>query len=304
MREGLAREFPDARRASAWARDRVAGGPTLWKEPVVWATISGIGAGFLVGAAAQAVVSLANEALQALRSPQPFTLVPLVTIPGTAAAAAVALSVGGAFALALYVAYLLLGVALRIPGMMFACERSGGVLPFPGPDQCTALGFLASLWPQLIGLGLGILVARTLATRGDGINSSLRVAGSLALAVFVVSQAWTASIAQGGYAVPNDALTSGLTVAAAMIAAAVAAGVIAAHVPAGIRSASLVAFFWLLPWFAGQLPYALRTLPEPIAAENVAPIALGLAIQPLAAAFLVLSAVVTSRARFIPRDSA
>jgi hypothetical protein len=304
MRDGLAREFPDAGRASAWAHDRFAGGPALWREPVVWATISGIGAGFLVGAVAQAVVSLANEALQALRSPQPFTLVPLVTIPGTAAAAAVALSVGGTLALALYFAYLLLGVALRIPGLMFACERSGGVLPFPGPDQCTAVGFLASLWPQLIGLGLGILVARTFTARGDGINSSLRVAGSLALAVFVVSQAWAANIAQGGYAVPNDALASGLTVAAAMIAAAVAAGVIAAHVPSGIRSASFVALFWLLPWLAGQLPYALRTLPGPIAAENVAPIALGIAIQPLAAAFLVLSAIVTSRARFIPRDTA
>lgn len=306
MREGLAREFPEAGRASAWARAFIGGRrPVLWSEPVVWATISGIGAGFLVGAVAQAMVGLTNEAFQALRSPQPFALFPLVTMAGIAAAAAVALSAGGPLALALDVAYVALGIALAIPSRMFACERSGGVFPFPGPDQCTALGFLASLWPQLVGLGLGIALARTLTTRGDGINSLLRVAGGLAIAVFVVSQAWAASIAQGGYvAEPAGALTSGLAVAAAMVTAAVAAGVIAAHVPRGIRSALIVALIWLLPWFAGQLLYAARSLTGPMAAENVAPIVLGIVIQPVAAMFLVLSAAITSRARFIPRDTA
>jgi hypothetical protein len=306
MREGLAREFPDAGRASAWTRAVVGGRrPILSSEPVFWATISGIGAGLLTGFIAQAVVNLASQAVQALRAPMPFELFHAVTISGTAAAAAVALSASGPLAFALVAAYVALDVALRIPGVMFACERSGGVLPFPGPDQCTALGFLTSLWPQLIGLGLGIALSRWLTTRGDGTNSLLRVAGALAIAVFVVSQAYAASIAQGGYvAEPSGAPTSGLTVAAAMIGAAVAAGVIAAHVPGGIRSASLVALIWLLPWLAGQLPYALRTLPGPIAAENVAPIVLGIVIQPLAAAFLVLSAAVTSRARFIPRDTA
>ena len=57
MREGLAREFPDAVRAAAWTRGRVGGRrPALWTEPVLWATISGIGAGFLVGAVTQALV--------------------------------------------------------------------------------------------------------------------------------------------------------------------------------------------------------------------------------------------------------
>jgi len=40
----------------------------------------------------------------------------------------------------------------------------------------------------------------------------------------------------------------------------------------------------------------------PIATENFAPILLSIVIKPIAAGFLVLSAVVTSRARFIPRD--
>jgi hypothetical protein len=306
MREGLAREFPDAGRASAWARAFVGGRrPVLSSEPVIWATISGIGAGLLTGFIAQALVSLTSQVVQALRAPMPFELFHAVTISGTAAAAAVALSAGGPLAFALVAAYVALGVALRIPGVMFACERSGGVLPFPGPDLCTALGYVASLWPQLIGLGLGIALSRSLTTRGDGINSLLRIAGALAIALFGVSQMYAASVAQGGYvAEPAGALTSGLTVGAGMVTAAVAAGVIAAHVPHGMRSASILVLIWLLPWFAGQLPYALRSLPGPIAAENFAPIVLSLVIQPIGAVFLILSAAITSRARFIPRDTA
>jgi len=271
----------------------------------VWATISAIGAGFLIGSIVQALVGLTSEAVQALRAPMPFALFPVITISGTAAAAAVALSAGGPVAFALDVAYIALGVALAIPGRTFACERSGGVLPFPGPDQCTALGFLASLWPQLVGLGLGIALARGLTTRGDGINSLLRVAGGLAIALFVVSQMWAASVAQGGYiAEPGVALTSGLTIAAGIVTAAVAAGVIAAQLPRGIRSAAIVAGISLLPWLTFQLPSALRTPASAVPAEHVGPMLISIAIQPIAAAFLVLSAAVAARSRFIPRDTA
>jgi hypothetical protein len=306
MREGLAREFPEAVRAIDWLRGRARErGPVLSTESVVWATISGIGAGFLVASMAQALVGLAGEVVQALRAPMPLALFPVVAISGTAAAAAVALTAGGLVALALDIAYVALGIVLGIPGRIFFCERSGGVFPGPGPDQCTAFGFVASLWPQLIGLGLGIALARALTVRGHGINSLLRVAGALATAVFVVSHVWAATVARAGYVVePTDATTSGLTIAAGMAAAAVAAGVIAAQVPHGIRSAAIVALIWLLPWSTSQVLYASRSLTGPIAAENVAPIVISFVIQPLAAMFLVLSAAVAARSRFIPRDTA
>ncbi|HJW49655.1 MAG TPA: hypothetical protein VJ726_09580, partial [Candidatus Limnocylindria bacterium] len=199
MREGLAREFPDAVRAAAWTRGRVGGRrPALWTEPVLWATISGIGAGFLVSFFAQALVGLASEALQALRGPAPFTLFPMVRIAATAAAAAVALRVGGIAALALYLAYIALEAALRIPGVMTFCERSGGAgfVVLAGPNQCTPVGFLISFWPHVIAIGLGLVVARAIAARGDGINSLLRVAGGYAVAQFVVVQVWAAAVAQ------------------------------------------------------------------------------------------------------------
>lgn len=306
MRDGLAREFPEAVRGLDWIRGRAGERrPLLFAEPVVWATISGIGAGFLVGSISQALVGVTGEVVQALRAPMPFALFPVVTISGTAAAAAVALTAGGWVALLLDIAYVALGILLGIPGRMFACDRSGGVSPLPGPDQCTALGFLASLWPQIIGLGLGIVIARSLLARGDGINSLLRVAGGLALALFVVSRVWSAVVAQRGFVADSSgpgALNSTLTVGAGFVAAGVMAGVVAAQLPRGIRNAAIVAGIWMLPWLT-LLPSSLQSGSN-ASDELVGSIVIVNLIPPIAAAFLVLTAAVASRARFVPREPA
>jgi len=301
MREGLASEFPAAARAAAWTRGRAGGRrPALRTEPILWATISGIGAGFLLGALAQALVALASEALQALRGPMP-TLFPLVIIAGNAAAAAVALSVGGLRALALYLAYVAFGLALGIPGVMLFCERSGGTgfTPLLGPSQCTVPGFVVSLWPQLIGIGLGIALSRAITARGDGINGVLRIAGGYAVAQFVVNHVWAATAAQS-----TNPLTSGLTLAAGMAAAAVAAGVIAAQLPGGVRNAAIVAGIWLTPWLVRQVAAAVESAGPTMPAEFAGVMMITVVATPLAATLLVLSAVITSRARFIPRDTA
>lgn len=294
MREGLSREFPEAARGAGWVRARI----TVWNEPVAWAALSGIGAGFLATVVTQALVGLASEAAQAFNAPLPFPLFPAVTITGIAAATAVTFMAGGPLALALYLAYVAAGIALALPGLMFFCERSGGTFPSPGPDQCTAFGFVAALWPQLIGLGLGIGLARVAVARGKGVNSLLRVAGALALAQFTLTRIPGATIAQAA-----DASASTLTLAAAFAASAVAAGVVAAQLPRGIRIAAIVAAIWLLPWLTRQLPFASR-LTGPIPPENVVPIVASIVIVPIAAALLVLTAAVASRARFIPRDTA
>ncbi len=298
MREEFAREFPGAARALERTWDRVSGPrPILGGEPVVWATISGIGAGFLVGFVVQTVVGLTNETLQALRAPTPFALFPLVTIAGIATAAAVALRAGGPIALALYLAYLVLGIVLGIPGQITSCERFHNLLD-AGRDRCTPVGFLISLWPQLVGIGLGAALSRTLTTRGSGVNSLLRIAGALALALFVVSSIWRATIAQ-----TTSASTSALTIAAGTVAAAVAAGAMAAQLPRSIRNAAIVAVISLLPWLTLQLPLGLRSFGPTVSDEIVAAIIVSVAVQPISAVFLVLSAVVAARRRFIPRGA-
>jgi hypothetical protein len=302
MREGLAREFPEAARAATWTRGRVSGRrPALGTEPVVWATLSGIGAGFLVGAVTQALVGLTSEAFQALRAPLP-ALFPLITIAGTSAATAVTIRAGGFAALALYVAYIALGVALGIPGVMTFCERSGG-FGFPlllGTNQCTVLGFVVSLWPQFIGIGLGIALARAITERGAGINSLLRIAGGYALANFIMSQMWAATIAQS-----TNILATGLTLSAGLVAAAVVAGALAAQLPNGIRNAAIVGGILLVPWATRSVPFGLQSMGTTgVPAEFVSAMLITLVTPPIVAAFMVLSAIITSRARFIPRDTA
>lgn len=301
MREDLAREFPEAGRAAAWTRDRVGGRrPALWTEPVLWATISGIGAGFLVGAVTQALVGLTSEAFQALRTPLP-ALFPLVTIAGMATATGVTIRAGGLAALALYVTYLALGIGLSIPGVMTFCERSGG-FGFPlllGTDHCTVPGFVVSLWPQFVGIGLGLTFGRALVARGAGINSLLRIAGGYALAQFLMSQLSAATIAQS-----TNVLATGLTLAAGTVAAAAAAGALAAQLPRGVRNAAIVGGILLVPWMTRQLPLGLQSMGTAVPAEFVSAMIIAIAAPPVAAAFLVLSAVITSRARFIPRDTA
>ena len=301
MREDLARGFPEAGRASTSMRARIDGlRSVFWNEPITWAAVSGIGAGFLVTAVAQAVVGLANQAFQALGGPLPFTLFSLTAIAATAAATAVTLGIGGIVAFALYLGYLAFGVALGIPGVMAFCERSGGVaFPLALPDQCTPLGFVTSLWPQLVGIGLGIALSRAIAARGAGINSLLRIAGGYAIAQFVMSQVWSATVAQT--ATP---LASGLTFGAGLAAAAVAAGALAAQLPRGIRNAGIVGGIPLVPWLTLQIPLGLQSLEPTLPAEFVGPIVLTMAMPPIAVACLVLSAAITSRARFIPRDAA
>ena len=295
MRDGLAREFPEAGRAVAWTRARI--GPRT--EPVLWAALAGIGAGFLVSDFAQVLVGLASQALQSPRNPVSFNLFPLVPIAGSGAAAAVALVAGGGIALALVLVYTVLGIALRIPGLMMFCERSGAGQNNLISDQCTAIGFLASLWPQLIGIGLGIALARVITSRGSGINSLLRIAGSLAIALTILSQLWAATIAQSA-----NALASGLTIAAGMAAAAVAAGVVAAQLPRGVRNAAIVGAIWLLPWLTLQLPLGLQSLGPTVPDEFETSIIITIVAPPIAAAFLVLSALVASRARFVPHEPA
>src|SRR5436190_889843 len=173
------------------------------------------------------------------------------------------------------------GLAREFPGALraaaWARARVGRRLVLWGEPVVWATisgigaGFLvASLWPQFLGIGLGIVLARTsLMTRGGGTNSLLRVSGGLALALFVVNAAWGIAVAQSGYAAETaGGSTSALTIAAGIVAAAVAAGVLAAQLPRGVRNAAIVAAVWLVPWFALEVPFASRSLTESMAAEQ------------------------------------
>lgn len=135
--------------------------------------------------------------------------------------------------------------------------------------------------------------------RASGVNSLLRVAGTYAIALFVMSHIWGSTVSQ-----PTSAITSGLTLAAGLVAAAVAAGAVAAQLPQSVRNAAMVAGIWLVPWLMQTLPHGLQSLGPAVPAEFVGNMLVTMVVPPIAAAFLVLSAAVASRARFVPREPA
>jgi hypothetical protein len=302
MREGLAREFPGAVRALTWTRTSM-----FKREPPLWATVSAIGAGFLVTTLAQVLVRLGVFVFDAFGGrPAPFTLAWLPALLGTTAAVAIALRAGGRLSVALYLVYITIDIALHIPGAVTFCERSGaGVNPF-APDICTPLGFLASYWVRWSGIGLGLLLSQAMATPDAGRNFVWRVAGTYAAVWSIAVGVWSASVIHQADAA--GALTSSLMFSVLAVAAGVAAGVVAARSDHRVRAGSVVALFLLVPWLTVQVPLLVsqiaRSAESPAPPEFLPAIIVGALTQPIAAAVLVLAAAVTDRQRFVPRDSA
>ena len=277
------------------------------REPILWATVSAIGAGFLVTTFAQVLVRLGFFVFDAFGgTASPFTLAWLPALLGTTAAVAVALRAGGTLSVALYLAYIAIDVALHIPGAVTFCERSGaGVNPLAG-NTCTPLGFLASYWAWWSGIGLGLLLSRAIATPDEGRNLALRVAGTYAAIWSIALGVWSVSVIHQADAA--GALNSSLMFSVLAVAAAVAAGVVAAQSDHRVRTASVVAMFLLVPWLTAQVPLLISQVA--MSAESATPseflpaIIVGALTQPIAAIVLVLAAAVTDRQRFIPRGNA
>lgn len=301
MREDLAREFPEAVRALNWTRTRLPARTAMFRhEPVLWGTVSAIGAGFLVSAVTQFLVGLGFDLVRLFDvRTTTLTLGWLPGLLGTAATIAVALRVGGRFSFALYLAYIALDLATRIPGTIAFCERSGfgNLLAY---QQCDPLGFLAAQWTLWTGIGAGLLLSRAIVARDEGANRTLRVAGAYAVAWSVVLDAWAMTTAQQGD--PAGALNASLTISMLAVAAGVAAGVVAGSSARRIRTAAIVAVAIVLPWTT-VLPLRVSQLGT-MPAEVVPGVLIGTFSTPVAALALVLTAVLADRRRFIPREAA
>lgn len=301
MREGLAREFPEAGRALSWTAAHLPA-QLFRREGVVWAAVCAVGAGFLVSVSVQVLVTLGFFVVEAFRVPTAVTLAWLPVLLGTAVSAAVALRAGGALALALYLAYLGVEFVLQILGAVRFCERAG-----PGNSfaTCMPFGFVTTQWALWSGLGVGVLLSRSLATRGQGRNLTLRVAGTYAIAWSLALRVWSLSIVQADQAA---ALNASMMFSLLTVAAALAAGVVAGRSEHRIRSAFVVALFLVVPWLTSQVPLLIGQLTmsaqSGVQPEFLPAIVVGALTQPIAAIVLVLAAVVTDRQRFIPRDRA
>lgn len=129
LREGLAAEFPFAKRAVgeliAWVRSA-----HVSREAPLWAAVSGFGASWAVGVVGQPVATVLRVA--GMRDPASW-LSGGVAILGYALAIAVALRAGGRRGLAWYLGALVvrigLQIAIALPGFQRFCEVSGECAP-------------------------------------------------------------------------------------------------------------------------------------------------------------------------------
>ena len=125
LREGLAAEFPSAKRAIDQVITAIRSAHVS-REAALWAAISGFGASWIVSTIGQALATAVR--LAGLRDPAAW-LSGAVSILGYALAIAVAVRAGGRRGLVAYLAILVFQIALQIaislPGFLTFCERSG-----------------------------------------------------------------------------------------------------------------------------------------------------------------------------------
>ena len=252
MIDGLRAEFPGA---TGWVASLRR--PAVAREPVGWALLSALGAGFIVEAVVRIALMPIYPALFPATEPHPGWLTPFL-IAGVAsgvAAGAVALRAGGIAAVAAYVAYELLGMLAAFPGRALFCERSGGAPPdLPNVVGCDLTSVVTEHWPIWLAIALGMLAARLLPSRpGDG-NWLLRGAGAFALVASALGNAMGLIVTvTGGSA--NTMLLSVLFILIDAVAG-IAAGLLLARVR--LPGALLVALLIVAPTLAFTLPLAVR----------------------------------------------
>ena len=157
------------------------------REPVLWAFICGIGAGFLVGGVLTSFFALASPILFPLTEPRPSWLNggAITRFASALAIGAVAMRIGGPLAIALDVIYELVQIVARLPGVQLACARDQ-----PTARPCDLGALVLAHWPTWLALAIGAALFFSLSTTGDRHpNRLLRSAGALS---FVITVAVTA----------------------------------------------------------------------------------------------------------------
>jgi hypothetical protein len=244
LREGLAAEFPFAKRA---IDELVVAARSLHvsREAPLWAAVSGFGASWAVDAAGGIVVVALRVA--GLRDAAAW-LSGGVAIIGYALAVAVATRAGGRAGLGWYLVIVAvrtgLQIATTLPGILTFCERSGGTCsPLP-------LQYATPYIHLAVGLILGTGAVRVVRSGPAGANAFFNGAGAFSVLVVVVGL---------GFFVlqPQDMVgASGLTFALSG-SAAFAAGIVLRIRSARLAPAAFVIVVFAVTWLASAGPFLL-----------------------------------------------
>jgi hypothetical protein len=244
LREGLAAEFPSAKRAI----DRIVASvrsAEVSREAPAWSAVSAVGAASAVGVVGQVVAT--GLRIAGLHDTASW-LSGASSILGYALAIAVALRAGGRHGLVWYLAIIAVQTGVHIttslPGFLTFCERSG---------ECSPLRFVVPYLYLAAGLLVGVVIVRAVRSGPTGTNAFLSGAGALALATSVTSLAFFFVRPQDPVAV--SAMTFVLNGAAAIVA-----GVVLRLRSPGAAPAALLAGAILLVWLALVGPFIVSVL--------------------------------------------
>jgi hypothetical protein len=284
LREGLAAEFPLAKRAVG---DLIVAARSLHvsREAPAWAAVSGFGAIWAVGAIGEPAATALRVA--GLRDPASW-LSGGVAILGYAVAIAVALRAGGRRGLLWFVAILglrtLLQLGVALPGVLTLCERGGEcspvrlVLQYVFPYVYLAAGTVLS--------AVTILVLRA---GREGPNVFLGGAGVFSLLGGVIGLAYFV-------APPRDAVSfSAMDFAMSGTAAAISGAVLRRR-SARLAPAVLICGLLVVTWIASSGPFIYSVVRDGAGSQPASVYARGL-IEALAFALGWLAAHGGQRAR-------
>ena len=174
------------------------------------------------------------------------TLHSMVTVSSSVVLGAVLVRAGGSRALLVYVAYVLLGILVSLPGIMVFCDRSGGL---DGSCRVPLFYIAAGRAPEWIGVAAGAVLSRWVGSKEPGANATLRGAGALSFTLFVLTIPFGFLSYTGAF---NDVLTSALLFMIVEVAAGMVGGVVLARARFG--SVLLVALVILGPALAFATP--------------------------------------------------
>ncbi|MDQ2950996.1 MAG: hypothetical protein M3R54_01890 [Chloroflexota bacterium] len=249
MIDGLRAEFPGVTAAITGLRR-----PIVGREPVFWAFLAAVGAGFIVSAIVGLLLFVGSPLVFRPTEPRPpwLTYANLTQTTAAFAVGAVALRAGGLRALAPYVAWSVLLLIAQLPGRQLSCSRSGGIDPsLLGP--CDLPGLMLSRWSTWLALALGAAASRWLIAIGPaGANLTLRAAGVFGLVLTAAGTSYgLVTIATLGF----GQLLFDFALTTAYLVAELVAGALAGLILARSRSAAVVLVALLvLSGLASTLP--------------------------------------------------
>jgi hypothetical protein len=243
LREGLAAEFPFAKRAI----DELVGAARslhVSREAPLWAAVSGFGASWAIGAAGGIVVVALRIA--GLRDPAAW-LSGGVVIIGYALAVAVATRAGGRRGLAWYFVVLAvrtgLQIATTLPGYLTFCERSLGL-------SCSLTQYAMPYVYLAVGLILGTGAVRLVRSGSPGSNAALNAGGAFSLLAGVVGLVFF-------FVQPQDLVAASAITFALGGGAAFITGIVLRFRSPRLGPAAFVTVLFVVTWIATAGPFVV-----------------------------------------------